>query len=147
VDGQLRKHCWNRTGQRLTELIRAGLAEGDYPLFVAEGSPEKKLEQIQRIFYLGYALDKLSRIESPLVVFGHSFSAADEHIANAIADNLKLPEMYVGLHGDPNSERNLAIQATVQNMVRRREARNAGRKRAVALQASFYDSDSAAPWG
>ena len=147
ADGQLRKHCWNRTGQRLTDLIRAGLAEGVYPLFVAEGTPEKKLEQIQRIGYLWYALDKLSRIETPLVVFGHAFSAADGHIANAIADNLKLPEMYVGLHGDPNSERNLAIQATVQNMVRRREARNAGRRRPVALQASFYDSDSAAPWG
>jgi len=80
-------------------------------------------------------------------VFGHSFSAADEHIANAIADNLKLPEMYVGLHGDPNSEGNVAIQATVQSMVRRRDARNAGRRRPVALQASFYDSDSAAPWG
>lgn len=147
VHGQLRKHCWNRTGQRLTELIRAGLAEGIYPLFVAEGSPEKKLEQIQRVGYLWYSLDKFSRIESPLVVFGHSFSPSDAHTANAIADNLKLPEMYIGLHGDPNSDPNLAIHATVQGMARRREERNVGRRRPVPLQASFFNSDTAAPWG
>jgi hypothetical protein len=69
ADGQLRKHCWNRTGQKLTDHIRNGLAEGVYPLFVAEGTPEKKLEQIQRVGYLWYALDKLARIRGPLVVF------------------------------------------------------------------------------
>ncbi len=39
-NGELRKHSWTCSEQRLTELIRDGLAKGQYPLFVAEGSPE-----------------------------------------------------------------------------------------------------------
>ena len=34
--------------------------------------------------YLWYAMDKFSRIESPLVVFGHSLGDSDRHITDAI---------------------------------------------------------------
>lgn len=54
--GALRKHSWRRSGRPLMELIKKALAAGGYPLFVAEGSPEKKLEQIRRNAYLSYAL-------------------------------------------------------------------------------------------
>jgi hypothetical protein len=86
-DGQLRKHSWTRTGQRLTDLIRDGLRQGQYPLFVAEGRPDKKLMQIHSSGYLWYCLDKLRNIKSPLVVFGHSLGSSDGHIADAIASN------------------------------------------------------------
>lgn len=75
--GELRKHCWSRTLKPLTQLIKAGLDAGHYPLFVAEGSAAQKLEQIQRVGYLWYCLDKLARIESPLVVFGHALGPSD----------------------------------------------------------------------
>ena len=80
--GELRKHSWVRTGKRLTELIQEGLAKGEYPLFVAEGTPEKKLDQIQGNGYLWYALEKLRTIQSPLVLFGHSLGVSDGHILN-----------------------------------------------------------------
>jgi len=147
-EGRLCKHCWSRTGHRLTDLIRAGLAEGNYPLFVAEGSPEKKLEQIQRIGYLWYALDKFSRIEGPLVVFGHSLGLSDSHIADAIADNVKLTTLFIGLHGDHDSEANFQIRASVDRIVERRNQRlrGAGRRK-TELRPLFYQSETARPWG
>lgn len=139
--GQLRKHSWARTGKRLTESIRDGLARGYYPLFVAEGLPEKKLEQIQGNGYLWYALDKLHNIQSPLVIFGHSLGASDGHILNTLATNRNLPLLYVGLHGDPDSPSNEAIRSAAQLLIDRR-AQLSGRP----LQVFFYDSDSAGVW-
>ncbi len=64
--GRLRKHSWTRSGVRLTDLVRQGLNEGRYPLFVAEGTPAKKLEQIGDRHYLSYCLAKFGRIKKPL---------------------------------------------------------------------------------
>ena len=142
-DGELRKHSWTRTGQRLTELIQSGLREGQYPLFVAEGTPEKKLQQIQGSGYLWYCLDKLRNIQSPLVIFGHSLGASDGHILDSIAASRKLPAIYVGLHGDPESPSNLAIKASAQRIADRRTQLHG---RTTPLQVYFYDSDSIRIW-
>ncbi len=142
-NGELRKHTWTRSGQRLTELIRDGFAKGQYPLFVAEGSPEKKLEQIQGNGYLWYCLDKLRNIESPLVVFGHSLGPSDNHISDAIVAARKLPTLIVGLHGDLNSKENQATRMRVQQIADRR-AQLPGHP--TPLQVFFYDADSAQVW-
>lgn len=147
VKGELRKHCWSRTGVPLTQLIQEGLAAGQYPLFVAEGQPEAKLEQIQRTGYLWYALDKLSRVASPLVVFGHSLGASDRHIGDAIADNVDLGVLAVGLHGDPEGAANQQIRASLAGVQARREKRNATLRRPRPLEVIFFDSDSANVWG
>jgi hypothetical protein len=141
--GELRKHSWTRTGRRLTELIREGLEEGHYPLFVAEGIPEKKLEQIQGNGYLWYSSDKLHNIKSPLVILGHSLGASDGHILDAIATNRNLRTIYVGLHGDPDSLSSQATCAAAQRLVDRR-AQLPGRP--ATLEVFFYDSDSAGVW-
>lgn len=118
--GQVCKHCWSRTGEPLTSLIKGGFANGQYPLFVAEGSPNKKLEQILRSAYLSYGLDKLKRITNRLVIFGHSLGDNDDHLRRAIAGIRKLKDLYVGIHDErPNGVarfRNAvtAIQATRQ---------------------------------
>jgi hypothetical protein len=144
ADGELRKHCWNRTGTALTDLIRDGLKSKQYPVFVAEGSPDKKLEQVQRSGYLWYCLDKFSRIASPLVLFGHSLGASDQHIANAIADNDGLSRVIVGLHGDPGSKSNEEIIAAAQKMQARRSERKRGKGK--PLQVTYYQSESATVW-
>jgi hypothetical protein len=145
--GQLRKHCWNRTQQRLTDAIRASLARSEYPLIVAEGTPEKKLDQIERSGYLWYALDKLHRIETPLVVFGHSLGASDQHIVDALISADKLPLIYIGLYGDPDAASNLLLRAVAERMVSRRAARNLVRGRGVELAVEFFDAATARPWG
>jgi hypothetical protein len=103
VNGELRKRCWSRTGMPLTALIKTGLAQREYPLFVAEGLANKKLEQIQRSPYLWYCLDKLACIKSPLVVFGHSLGESDRHIRDVLARNETLDTLYISVRGDPNS--------------------------------------------
>jgi hypothetical protein len=143
--GELRKQTWIRTGRPLTHLIRDSLARGEYPLFVAEGSPERKLEQIQRSGYLWYCLDKLARIQGPLVVFGHSLGESDGHIAEVIADNCDLNDIYVGLFGDPDSESNVAVRSSVAAIQSRRRKR-AGSSSTKQLNVHFYDSGSAPVW-
>jgi hypothetical protein len=145
--GQLRKHSWIRRGQRLTESIRTGLAERQYPLFVAEGSPDKKLQQIQRVGYLWYALDKFARIHNPLVVLGHALGPSDQHIADAIADNKDIRQLFIGLHGDPESSGNLSLRSAVQRIQRRREERKGRGRKAAGLAIEYFDTASARPWG
>ncbi len=145
--GELRKHTWSRTGIPLTRLITEGLAHGSYPLFVAEGTAEKKLEQIQRSGYLWYALDKFARLSSPLVVFGHSLGESDGHIANAIADNVDLRQVLVGVHDDPRSPANQAIYASTLRMTARREQLARRRSRIKPIKFVFYDSATVKPWG
>ena len=142
-EGELRKHSWTRTGQRLTDLIQDGLNQGQYPLFVAEGIPKKKLKQIQSSGYLWYCLDKLRNIQSPLVIFGHSLGPSDGHILDAIAGSRKLPSIYVGLHGNHESALNLSIRASAQRIADRR-AQLPGRP--TPLQVCFYSSDSVRVW-
>jgi hypothetical protein len=145
-DGELRKHSWARTGRRLTDLIREGLEQRQFPLFVAEGTPEQKLRQIQGNGYLWYCLERLRSIQSPLVIFGHSFGSSDGHILDAIALNIELPEIFVGLHGDPESPTNQSIQAVAQLLIVKR-ARHSERRKYRPLQVRFYSSDSVPVWG
>lgn len=144
--GRLRKHCWNRTQRRLTEQIRESLARSEYPLIVAEGSPDKKLEQIQRNGYLWYALDKLHRIEGPLVIYGHSLGPSDQHIVEAIGSTAKLGRVFVSLHGDPDFEVNLQIRAAVEHMKSIRRARIEQSGRGSELEVLFFDAATAHPW-
>lgn len=146
VDGEVRKRSWTREDRPLTELVRDGLERGDCPLFVAEGAPEKKLEQIQRSGYLYYCLDKLSRIKAPLVVYGHSLGPTDSHISDVIADNTALTSLYVGLHGDPDGDQNLAIRANVGRIVDRRR-RMIERGGGEDLMVDYFPSESARVWG
>lgn len=144
--GQLRKHSWTRTGRRLTNLIRGGLDEGHYPLFVAEGSAERKLEQIRRSAYLSYCLSKLGRIQNRLVVFGNSLGANDAHILDAIARNDKLKELYVGLYRDFESPASALTKQATRQLAIDWGARNAGGRRLPTLNVYFYDSSTAVCW-
>lgn len=138
TNGQATKHCWSRSGEPLTALIRNGLANGQYPLFVAEGAAERKLEQIHRSSYLSYAFEKFGRIQKHLVVFGSSLSATDDHIRRAIAGNKDLKNLYIGVLGKNAASAEAAVTAI----------RGARKDRALKdLNIVLFDSDSAHPWG
>lgn len=145
--GELNKRCWSRTQRPLIELIREGLENEEYPLFVAEGSAESKLGQIQRVGYLWYALDKLSRIQSPLIVYGHSLGPSDQHIRDAIVRNVDLKRVYIGVHGgeeSPSYEAALALAASLRDD---RDAYRARRGSGHPLSVGLFASESAAVWG
>jgi hypothetical protein len=142
-NGELRKQCWSRTGIPLINLIKIGLSRKRYPLFVSEGSPEKKLDQIQRVGYLWYCLEKLKDIEGGLVIYGHSLGSSDIHILNAIKNNHAIREIYVGIHGDINSAENQRITSSARLLFAKRQFRGAEIERLI----QFYQSETANVWG
>jgi hypothetical protein len=147
VNGEVRKHCWELTGKRLTTLIRDGLQNGQYPLFVAEGQPDRKREQIQRSGYLSYCLGKLERVKNTIVTYGHALSAEDQHILNTIADNSSIDRLCIGIYADPGSPEAAAVQNSVDNLVRRRkEWQRKKSKQYGDLEVIYYDSKTAPVW-
>ncbi len=145
--GEVRKHTWSRTGVPLIELIHTALDAGNYPLFVAEGMAQKKKEQIEASSYLSYCLGKLGRIQGPLVVYGWAMGESDQHVLDVIAYNDKLPTLYVGLFGDPDSAVNRATRAAADALVaQRREHIARHNNRGEALVVKYFDSATAPVW-
>lgn len=54
------------------------------PLLVTEGSSHDKLRAIEGNAYLAHALERLRRVELPIVVFGSSLGDHDQHLIDAI---------------------------------------------------------------
>ena len=144
--GEVRKHTWSKSGVPLIDRVREGLDHEEYPLFVAEGTAEKKKIQIESSSYLSYCLSKFQRIQGPLVVFGLSLGGSDQHIVDAIAHNLKLPEVFIGLYGGDKIPQNKIIRRIAKKMVRERNAALAGNRRGKNLTVRFFDSTSAQIW-
>jgi hypothetical protein len=144
--GQVRKHSWNRTAKFLMDNVREGLAAGRYPLFVAEGKAEQKLNQIQGNGYLSYCLGKLERIQKSLVVYGLSFGDSDDHISRVIAHNRDLPNLYVGLYGDPESPANLIVRSNIAKIIERRKALVQANWAKKELTVEYYRSETAPVW-
>jgi hypothetical protein len=144
--GEVRKHTWKKTGIRIIKLVEDNLKHGKYPLFVAEGISEKKKIQIQANSYLSYCLGKLQRIQGPLVVFGLSLGESDQHILDAISYNNKLPEIYVGLYGNPSTDTNKEIKKRCMELVsiRRKMIENKGGNE---LEVNYFNAESANVWG
>jgi Domain of unknown function (DUF4917) len=59
------------------------------PLLVTEGSDGDKLRAIEGNEYLSYALQTLSAVPLPVVVFGSSLSRHDQHLIDALNENPK----------------------------------------------------------
>ncbi|MCA9409140.1 MAG: DUF4917 family protein [Candidatus Omnitrophica bacterium] len=146
-EGELRKHSWIRSNKTLIELIKEGLDRKQYPLFVAEGKPEKKLDQIHKNGYLSYCLGKLERIQNALVIYGMSLGQSDSHILNTIADNLKIDNLFVGLYGSPNSKENQLIGQMAEGLKSRRKRWLDRNKGGRELFVHYYDSSTAKVWG
>nr|WP_321258898.1 DUF4917 family protein [uncultured Pseudodesulfovibrio sp.] len=132
---ELRKYTWNRTNEALVDQSREAINNGMFPLFVSEGSADKKMMKIEHSGYLHKALRSFTNITGVLFIHGMSLSPNDEHILRTI-ERGKICKLFIGLHGDPESDRSQAIIARAENMTRRREN----------LEVHFYDSSSAAVW-
>lgn len=139
---EVQKYTWRRTGVRLIEQVRNALENDSFPLFVAEGSSDEKLERIRHSDYLAKAYRSFEAIQKGnncLFIYGHSLAENDEHYLRLI-ERGKLSHLFVGLFGDPDSKDNRKI-------VRRAELMTENRSSNRPLQVSFYDSASAKVWG
>jgi hypothetical protein len=136
---ELQKFTWCNTGVALVDQIRGALATDRFPLFVAEGTPESKLDRIQHSGFLNRAYRSFSAIGGTLFVFGLSFNVADEHLLKLL-DRGKVSNLFVSLHGDPNSDSNSRI-------IERTEVMRARRPERRPLDVQFFDAESAHVWG
>lgn len=79
----LRKDDGSELISRVADIIN----KGRMPLFVCEGTSERKMEQINSSNYLKFAYKKLKSSGDKFVVFGSSLSAQDHHIFTELDDN------------------------------------------------------------
>lgn len=117
VDGEVRKR--RRTDSRqepLITCIKEGLNRGEYPLFVAEGSHKRKLEQIRRSGYLSNCLRRLELANGVLITCGMSFGDTDKHIIDVLEKSRTIQNVYVGLYGDPENQANHLTKANLANV-------------------------------
>jgi hypothetical protein len=136
---EIQKYTWINTGQRLIEQIRDALEMNLFPLFVAEGKSNEKLDRIMHSEYLAKGKRSFSSIQGALFIHGHSLAANDEHFLKVIEKG-KVKHVYVGLFGDEDSEANRAIKSRALRMAH-------NRAQSKPLKVSFYDSVSAYVWG
>lgn len=72
--------------EKVSELIKKGC----FPLFVAGGSSEEKIEQIYQDRYLRFCYEQLKKSQNSLVVFGSRlYEGYDNHIFEAITHHPK----------------------------------------------------------
>jgi hypothetical protein len=136
---ELQKFTWCNTGIALVDQIRESLETDRYPLFVAEGTHDSKLDRIQHSGFLNRAYRSFAGIGGSLFIFGLSFGQADEHILRLL-DFGKVKQAFISLHGDPSSVGNTRIVQRAELMTTRRSARR-------PLTVKFFDSNSAVVWG
>lgn len=140
---ELRKYTWNDTGIALTEQARYSIENGFFPLFVSEGTTEKKLDKIVHSAYLHKAyrsfVSNTLQSKASFFTYGYSFSENDEHISKRIGEGT-CKALYVGIYGDINTPENKRILEKVEILRSKRSER-------YKLEVKYYDAESAKVWG
>lgn len=90
------------------------------PLFVSEGTSKAKTRTIQRSPYLSFCLDALTDDEGDTVIFGHSLSAQDQHIIDAINRGPKR-KIAMSIFPSGNSQRIIEEKARIQQAIQRHD--------------------------
>jgi Domain of unknown function (DUF4917) len=141
------KYTWSKTDKAIVDQIREALDEDKFPLFVAEGTSQSKVERILHNAYLHKALRSFeSACGSPnnaIVIFGHSLAPNDQHILRCISAG-SAANLLIGLYGDSASESNKAKIAKADELVALRTTLRGDR---YPLNVTFYQADTAKVWG
>jgi len=140
---ELIKYTWIRKGVPLIDQARQALANNAFPLFVAEGTSAQKKTKIRHNAYLYQGLKQFTANVQQgrhcMFIFGHSLAENDDHILNRLARG-RLPKLYVGIYGDPDSPENVRIIDRANALANQRSSKS-------PLRLAFYDAASANVWG
>jgi len=96
----------------IVEVVREAVKRYRHPLFISEGEADLKKQRIAASPYLSECWKRFRNIQGALFVYGHSLSAADQHVVEAITENRRLNHLFVGLHTDQQA--NSKIKQTCQ---------------------------------
>lgn len=139
---EVQKYTWCNTGIALVDQIREALGQDRYPIYVAEGSSESKMQRIQHSAFLSRGYRSLPEVSGSLFIYGHSLAPTDEHVLRLIEKG-KVTTAFVSIYGDPKSKDNQRIIARAGAF---REGRENSRRR-NKLDVQFFDATSAKVWG
>lgn len=143
---ELKKFTWINTGKRLIEQARQAMDENMFPLFVAEGNSDQKLEKIKHSGFLYHSYKsfatRMANSKSCLFIYGHSLASNDFHILTKISHG-KIPELFISIYGDIDSEMNQRIVQAANTLIEDRKHFNAK----YPLKVTYYDAASAKVWG
>ncbi|MGR9319153.1 DUF4917 family protein [Rhizobium leguminosarum] len=143
---EITKYTWSKTDMPIVEQVRDALNDNKFPVFVAEGSTDMKVERILHNAYLHKALrsfeGSMKAATGALVVFGHSLAPNDDHILRCIAAG-GVSNLLVGLYGPPDTPANRVAIRHAQALTALRK-RLRGDRWPLALK--FYDAASAHVW-
>jgi hypothetical protein len=134
----LKKFTWSKTEIALVDQIKDSLAKREYPLIVTEGKSRQKMSRIQHSGFLNRAYRSFSEIGGSLFIYGHSLADNDEHLLKLI-DKGKVKKVFVGIYGDPASERNQAIIERARKFQTRR-------RNGSPPDIHFFDASTAHVW-
>lgn len=104
----------------LLDVIKKKIEKGSYPVFVAAGNSNEKMQHISHNKYLQYCYDSLCHITGSLVVLGFSFGENDTHLIEAINEagrhgrpggpDEKLMSVYVGVFSEADYQHMKSIK-------------------------------------
>jgi len=141
------KYTWSKTDRAIVDQIRQALDENKYPLFVAEGTTESKVNRILHNAYLHKALRSFESCCNPsknaVVIFGHSLAENDKHVLRCISYGAA-SKLLVGLYGSVTSKENRRAIESAEHLSSLRKEKRGDR---APLNVIFYDAASAHVWG
>lgn len=135
----IKKYTWKNTGIHLITQIRDAINKNYFPIIVAEGTSEKKLEAINHSNYLSRAYRSFASLGKVLFIHGHSLADNDDHIIKLIPKT-KIKTVYVGIYGDYTKPSNTKIieKANSLPLLRTNEK--------TSLIIKYYDSSTVELW-
>lgn len=125
-----------KEGRNLLEnIIRKWEEEKDVPLFVSEGTKERKRQSIQVSYYLRIVYDEvLTDINESLVIFGCALADTDDHILEKIVGNgLKRLAVSVWIKDADYQEKCAIIELKIKRII-------------GDIEIYFFDSESKNCW-
>ncbi len=146
TEQELVKFTWSKTNIPIIEQIREALNENRYPLFVAEGTSDSKMNRIMHNAYLHKSLRSIESCaktaSAAFVVYGHSLAENDAHVLDLIAKG-NTPNLYVSIYGDINSANNQVLINNAERLIAHRMDYNSRKP----LKIIYFDAESAHVWG
>lgn len=146
-ESELLKLNYRKTTEPLkSQFVKLIREQKKFPLFVAEGSSEKKLRRIRSSGYLTRCLNSLQKIgskktSSSVFTYGVSFSENDQHILDALAKN-NCQKFFIGIYGSLSDQRNKVTVKRVERLKALRDSKSG----AAPLVITYFDSATASVW-
>ena len=110
-DGRTKKLAANEL-ESLKDLFNLNHPE-QFPLFISEGTFDRKLSRIKKNDYLRFSFEKFQSIDGGLVVIGHSLNKDyDQHLIDALRDG-HLTSIAIGVWPHQDEEQILLFKARI----------------------------------